>query len=436
MHSPIANEPLPTRSPSVEAFEEEPTNAECYVSTSLAVLETQEFLLKIDEVSQELDESSRERRGGTCRRLMQVHFLLLIASIVVAVTLLALGYGSAESKPSIMVPEAPVNFVPQYTEETIRNDPLSSQAKAVEWLKDYPNSGHMDIWRKHQLLALSTIVFAACGDMSCVDTQQHECQWWGTFETSCSVEGKYQTLMPNFDAYGPWIIPPEVSLLTDLSRLVLFHQNIAGPLPSELGLLTTLKTLDVARNAMSGEIPSELGSATALDVVNLFGNHFKGILPSQLGQLTSLNTLELSDNQFVGPIPSELGSLTRLLGLSLERNRLTGSIPTELQNLSHLHTLFLHNNQLSTLPTQLWKLTSLNWVNLSSNNFKGEIASEIGQLTNLKTILLQSNAFSGTIPEPVCELLEERTENIRLEVDCDRVEWTCAPALQGPCAKK
>lgn len=432
----MANDPLPPIPPLLEEFQEEPTNAECYVS-SLAVLETQDFLLEIDEVSQQLQgKGSRKRIGGasTCP-LMKAHLIFLIASIVVAGILLVHDYGGTQSKTSITV-QASGNFLPRYTEETIRNDPLSPQAKAVAWLEEHPHLDHMDIWRKQQLLALSVMVLAACGDMSCVDTQQHECQWWGAFETSCSVEGKYETLMPSFDVYGPWMIPPEVSLLTDISRLVLFHQHIVGPLPSELGLLTTLNTLDLARNQITGKIPSELGSLTALDVVNLFGNRLEGTLPSQLGQLTSMNTLELSDNQLAGPIPSELGSLARLLGLSLERNRLTGSVPIELQNLSHLHTLFLHNNLLSTFPTQLWKITSLTWVNLSSNEFKGEIASEIGQLTNLKTLLLQENGFGGTLPEPVCELLERRVEIVRLEVDCDLFEWTCPLAFQDPCPKK
>ena len=76
-----------------------------------------------------------------------------------------------------------------------------------------------------------------------------------------------------------------------------------------------------------GVLTNEQGRVRALI---LYENQLSGPIPPELGQLTHLDSLSLFENRLSGPIPPELGRLTRLESLQLQQNRLSGPIPTEL----------------------------------------------------------------------------------------------------------
>ena len=72
----------------------------------------------------------------------------------------------------------------------------------------------------------------------------------------------------------------------------------------------------------------------------LFSNDLTGPIPPELGNLTSLEELRLEGNDLTGPIPPGFGNLTSLTGLYLSGNSgMAGILPTELTGLGRLETL-------------------------------------------------------------------------------------------------
>jgi Leucine-rich repeat (LRR) protein len=89
-------------------------------------------------------------------------------------------------------------------------------------------------------------------------------------------------------------IPSDVFLRTDLVKLDLSENDLAGAPQAEIRHLAKLKFLDLSKNNLTG-------------------------LPAELGQLKELETLDVSDNQLTG-LPMELGDLTQLRVLDISGN--------------------------------------------------------------------------------------------------------------------
>ena len=110
-------------------------------------------------------------------------------------------------------------------------------------------------------------------------------------------------------------------------------QALKGPIPSEIGLLTNLTYLNLFYNEVSGPIPPEIGNLVNLTYLNLGYNELSGSIPSEIGNLLNLNYLILGNNHFSGTIPSEIGNLVNLESLDLTKNQLYGLIPEDICNL-------------------------------------------------------------------------------------------------------
>ena len=106
----------------------------------------------------------------------------------------------------------------------------------------------------------------------------------------------------------------------------------------------TLRDLVLYDNQLTGPIPPELGHLSNLSRVSLWGNHLEGSIPPELGNLSRLESLELADNLLTGPIPPELGSLSKLEVLGLSGNQLTGPIPPSLLQLEQLRSFYFFFN--------------------------------------------------------------------------------------------
>ncbi len=205
------------------------------------------------------------------------------------------------------------------------------------------------------------------------------------------------------DFSGP--IPPELGGLASLDSLDLSGNSFSGSLPPELGGLASLQHLDLSSNLFSGPIPLEFAGLTSLESLYLTSNLFSGPIPPEFGGLTSLESLVLSGNRFSGPIPPELGGLASLEHLNLDTNTLTGPIPPELGNLGSLVGLILHSNDLTgPIPPELANLGRLYWLDLSSNNLTGSIPPELGDLANLGRLNLNTNDLAGPVPLQVGRL--------------------------------
>ena len=196
---------------------------------------------------------------------------------------------------------------------------------------------------------------------------------------------------------GP--IPAELGNLTNLNELYLSGNQLTGPIPAELGNLTNLSNLDLGGNQLTGPIPAWLGNLTNLVYLGLIGNELTGPIPAELGNLTNLRQLYLDSNRLRGSIPAELGDLTNLSNLDLGGNQLTGPIPAGLGNLTNLNELDLSVNQLTgPIPAWLGNLTNLSWLDLEAKQLKGPIPVWLGNLTNLEYLFLGFNELTGPIP--------------------------------------
>ncbi len=90
-------------------------------------------------------------------------------------------------------------------------------------------------------------------------------------------------------------IPPQISLLTQLTQLHLSNNKLAK-LPKEIGQLTNLKLLYLHFNHLI-QIPSTIGHLQNLQVLHLHHNRLTD-LPPELATLSNLKELGLCSNYF------------------------------------------------------------------------------------------------------------------------------------------
>jgi internalin A len=156
-------------------------------------------------------------------------------------------------------------------------------------------------------------------------------------------------------------LPPEIGRLTNLTHLLLDHNQLA--ILPELWQLKNLMYLKLNGNQLTS-IPAELGKLTNLTTLYLEGNRLTSV-PAELAQLSNLTILDLSDNRLTS-VPAEFGQLTNLAELRLDFNQLT-NIPAEFGQLTNLTELWLQRNQLMSVPAELSQLRKLEILDLSGN---------------------------------------------------------------------
>lgn len=151
-------------------------------------------------------------------------------------------------------------------------------------------------------------------------------------------------------------------------EIALSDNDLTGALPWQLGNLTNLKRLDLRWNAIAGPIPESLSELHQLEGLLLTGNALRGEIPWSFSRLDSLKRLDLSHNQLTGSIPKELAELPSLRALGLHQNRLTGSIPWELSRIETLQRLIVNGNYLTgPVPPELHEMQGLAHLNIEDN---------------------------------------------------------------------
>ena len=256
----------------------------------------------------------------------------------------------------------------------------------------------------------------------------------------------------------------EVDAQDNVTRIVLWQNNLNGILVPEIGQLTALNEIILNTNRLSGTIPAEIGNLNRLRILDVSYNELTGNIPKELGNLTFLTGLYLGENELTGKIPEELGNLMLLeqvhIGIGYE-----GCIPNAWRRAkdNSFHLLHLdycgsksnpddkavlvalykstkgddwHNsdNWLSDRPIGAWKgvvtdaqgkvthldlrfnglngeipiemakLTELRVLDMSVNRISGSIPPGLGQLTNLEKLDLAGNMLSGTVPAELAVL--------------------------------
>ncbi|CAI9764085.1 unnamed protein product [Fraxinus pennsylvanica] len=201
------------------------------------------------------------------------------------------------------------------------------------------------------------------------------------------------------------VISPSLSVLQNLTSLVLPSNHISGILPKELSKCTNLKVLNVSVNNMNGSLP-DLSNLINLEIFDLSDNYFSGEFPAWVGNLTRLVSLGLGDNDYVeGEIPDSLGNLKSLYWLYLAGSNLRGEIPESIFELEALGTLDICMNKITgNIPKSIGKLKKLWKIELYQNNLTGEIPRELGKLTLLQEIDISANQMYGEIPQEIGNL--------------------------------
>ncbi|ESW17983.1 hypothetical protein PHAVU_006G003600 [Phaseolus vulgaris] len=195
---------------------------------------------------------------------------------------------------------------------------------------------------------------------------------------------------PSFPLAGT--LPASLSLLTDLTQLLLSPGLVTGSIPPHLAHLTNLRVLSLPSNRLTGPIPAALSALRRLHTLDLSRNQLSGSVPPTLTDLPQLKILILASNSLSDGLPQTVNS--PLLHLDLKDNKLTGPLPSFLP--SSLRYLSLSQNLMwGPLPNGLQTLTELAFLDLSMNRFAGPIPAQLLSLPALSNIFLQRNNLSG-----------------------------------------
>lgn len=191
----------------------------------------------------------------------------------------------------------------------------------------------------------------------------------------------------------------------NIKELMIWTNNLNGPLPWELSKLSQLTLLDLFGNALTGTLPTELGNLveTRIDVLSLASNKLEGTIPSELFESNRTQYMQwiiLGQNLLTGTIPTALG-MSKWAQLSFTHNLLSGSLPTELLNLSSMEMFLLEGNRdiTGTLPAQIDQLSKLKNLFLGGTSMSGTIPSEMALMSGLVNLDLAHSSLGGTIPE-------------------------------------
>jgi len=151
--------------------------------------------------------------------------------------------------------------------------------------------------------------------------------------------------------------------------------------------------------------------------IDIERNQLAGTIPSEISHLTALQFLLLEEGLITGTIPTEIGNLDQLEQIDLNFNLIQGTIPEELYNLSYLQQLDLNDNELTgTISSLIGNLQMLSFLQIENNKFSGEIPSQMGDLTSLEVATMHENQLSGTMPESVCQNRDDML--VVLTTDC------------------
>lgn len=166
-----------------------------------------------------------------------------------------------------------------------------------------------------------------------------ECTWAGI---GCDGAGTHvvSIVLFNNNMQGP--LPASLSAMTALTLIDLDNDGLLGPLP-DLSALAALQILDLHQNDIDGALPP-LAALTNLQTVRVFRNRLSGALP-ELAGLTQLATFLAYSNAFSGSLPN-LAGLVALEDFDVEQNELTGTIP-DLSSLASLLAFRVGHNRLS-----------------------------------------------------------------------------------------
>ncbi|XP_050160287.1 receptor-like protein 7 [Malus sylvestris] len=194
--------------------------------------------------------------------------------------------------------------------------------------------------------------------------------------------------------------------LVHLNMLDLLDNNFnSSEVPSRLGYdLLSLSYLNLSWSEFSGQIPSEISKLTKLSTLDLFHNNGLELKKSNMRilvqNLTSIKQLHLSDVGIYSTMPDILVNASSFTSLNLSYCGLNGEFPVGIFHLPNLEELSLGSNidlngYFPTFNrTNSFKTLDVSWTNFSGGNFPRFVAN----LTHLAYLDLGDNSITGEIP--------------------------------------
>lgn len=231
-------------------------------------------------------------------------------------------------------------------------------------------------------------------------------------------------------------LPPLIGNLINLQQLILFNNQLEGPLP-DVSKLRAISECQISINAYLCHLEVPLtyvcNSASTpkcmSDCLVLHGLVCKRVrriwshaaptfecfaiqLQLQLATWISLfsclnrdNARDFSKSGFSGTLPPEIRSLTNLKQLFLSHNSIDGPLPSSLCNLRRIRTLALHEIKLNgSIPSCFVDFNEAKMILLHKNQFSGAFLSFFGALPRIQTLTLGGNSFHGAITDQMGNL--------------------------------
>jgi hypothetical protein len=378
--------------------------------------------------------------------------LVLIAVAMLMILLPNLPWNQEDEAAATDGPETQANAIvnlrknlPSYTQESFL-DPDSPQSQALRFMEQDPKLPTYEEWKRVQRFALATVHTALYHFLP--QSTMEECEWFESIllvSPPCHAASKhFQHLelalqLDGFRVQSP-TIPPELSLLQDLTSLTVYGKpdesnssnmmTLEGFLPTELAVLSDFGEITMQDINLQGTIPAYIfDSFTNLETIDWSNNDLTGPLPSDLHLLSNLVILDVSSNSITGPLPSNWEGLSRLFRFSAHNNLLKGTIPSQMGEQlepSFVQVLSLANNTLTgSLPSELGLLERLVLLDVAYNALTGSIPLEFESLASFRKRLvlkLQGNSFQGEIPRSICHTVDRDMTTIW--ADCDK-EFLC-----------
>lgn len=187
------------------------------------------------------------------------------------------------------------------------NDSSSPQFRALEWLGASVASGDIafDVTEEQLVQKWSLATFALSIDWEnewLNSGTTDECSWDGVSCSSTTVVG---IELSNRGIQGEF--PPELSLLSQLERLIVSENGMRGELPSSFGNLASLEDFRMDRNEFTGTIPDSIGGMSSLRIWFLERNiDITGSMPDSIGSLPNLSELVFYYTSITGTLTSDV----------------------------------------------------------------------------------------------------------------------------------
>jgi Leucine-rich repeat (LRR) protein len=179
----------------------------------------------------------------------------------------------------------------------------SAQFRALVWLQERLSGqsfGDVSNERIIQKWAMTTFAFRISWDQQWLGSGNDECTWTGI---TCNDSG-------------------------EVTAIVLDNQGIQGDLPAELSLLSQLERLIVSENSFTGDVPGSFGDLKKLQDFRMDRNEFTGELPQSIGGMSSLRIWYMERNvNLGGTFPESVLELQNLQELVFYYTSITGELP-------------------------------------------------------------------------------------------------------------